>query len=89
MLVACAIAAAAVSMAMKGINGVVLGALGGASVVPIVLAIKLVRWPSAPVLGDGDVVVVLLVAYFVAAIIGAVAGRRLTAAWFARASRGS
>lgn len=80
-LVACAIAAAAVSMATTGFSGIVLGIIGGASVIPIVLAIKVVRWPTAPVLGDGgEAALVLFTAYFVAAVIGAVAGRRLAAA---------
>jgi hypothetical protein len=80
-LAACAIAAAAVSMATTGLSGIVLGTIGGASVIPIVLAIKVVRWPTAPALGDGgEAALVLFTAYFVAAVIGAVAGRRLTPA---------
>jgi hypothetical protein len=80
-LVACAIAAAVVSIATAGFGGIVLGIIGGASVIPIVLAIKLLRWPTAPVLGDGgEAALVLFTAYFVAAVIGAVAGRRLVPA---------
>ncbi len=76
-LVGCGVAAAAVSMATRGINGVVLGTIGGTSVIPIVLAIKVLRWPSAPVVGDGALL--LFTAYFVAAIAGAMAGQRLAA----------
>lgn len=80
-LVACAIAAAAVSMVTRGFSGIVLGTIGGASVIPMVLAIKLLRWPTAPVLGNGgEAALVLFTAYFVAAVLGAVAGRRLAAA---------
>jgi hypothetical protein len=79
-LVASAVAAAAISMVTR-VNGILLGAIGGASVVPIVLFIKFARWPAAPVLGDGaDAGLVLFVAYFSAAVVGAFAGRRLAAA---------
>lgn len=74
-LVACGVAAAGVSSATGGTRGVVLGIIGGASVIPLVLVIKLLRWPNAPVLGDG--VPVLFTGYLLAAIAGAVAGRRL------------
>ena len=87
-LVACAVAAAAISMVTTGINGVVLGVIGGACVVPIVLAIKVVRWPTAPVLGEGGDAAALVVftTYFAAAIVGAVVGQRLSTARFASRS---
>ena len=87
-LLACAVAAAAVSMVTTGFSGVVLGVIAGGCVVPLVLAIKAVRWPTAPVLGDeGDAAaIVLFTAYFAAAIIGAVVGRRLSAVQLASRS---
>ena len=84
-VVACAVAAAAISIVTTGISGIVLGVVGGACVVPLVLAIKAVLWPMTPVLGDGgdSAAIVLFAVYVAAAIVGAALGRGLSAARFA------
>jgi hypothetical protein len=57
---------------------VVAGAVAGAAVLPLLLALTFVRWPEAPILGDGDAIALMaLSAYGVAALVGALIGHAL------------
>lgn len=86
-MLGCAIVGAAVSMSVQGVLGVIAGAAAGAAVLPILLVIKAIRWPDAPILSDGGVIALLLfAAYTVPAIVGAV-GAHIVAAGLRRAQR--
>ena len=80
-LLGCAIVGAAVSTSVQGVRGVIAGACAGAAIVPVLLVLKAVRWPDAPILGDdGGIITLLLVAvYFAAAALGAVSARTVGA----------
>lgn len=50
---ACAITGAWISALVRGLGGVVFGTVLGTSVIVLTLALKVARWPDAPVVGDG------------------------------------
>lgn len=68
----CAIAGASVAALMRGLKAVVLGSLAGTSVIPLTLALKYMRWPDEPLLGDAAGLVFVLAG--AAAMVGALVG---------------
>jgi hypothetical protein len=52
-ILACAIAAGIVAVWVRGVAGVFAGTLAGLSVIGLTLALKTIRWPDAPLAGDG------------------------------------
>ncbi len=76
-ILACAIAAGFVAASVRGFAGVFVGTLAGISVIALTLALKTIRWPDAPLVGDGAgwLLVLYGVASAFAALLGASAAR--------------
>jgi len=82
-ILACFVAAGLVAVVVRGLAGALIGTFAGMGVIVLTFALKTVRWPDAPLTGDGPAWLLLVfygIPSAVGAGLGAIAASRLPTA---------